>query len=230
MIRLLAGMATRLFDGNTTSRQLSNRQYLLWTVVVAALGSFLGLLTLVRSNHRMNVDVQVTLKLQGQNHPTLEKSMGIVSWLGFRPQSLIFPATMILSTWSLGFKRDARFLLFAWLASLANFTTKQLVQRPRPSGDGILVTKADLRDSSFPSGHVMHYLVFWGFFAYLLSRRLPAGPLRWLPVSALCGMISAIGPSRIYLGHHWLTDVLGSYSLGTGFLLTLIGLHRREEQ
>ena len=61
-----------------------------------------------------------------------------------------------------------------------------------------------------------------------MLRAHPAA-LRALGVStALIGaIVSLVGPSRVYLGHHWLTDVLGSYSLGTGYLATLIGLHRR---
>ncbi|MFW6075831.1 MAG: phosphatase PAP2 family protein [Chloroflexota bacterium] len=196
----------------------------------AAFAVFLTLLALVRSNHRLNADVTTTLRLQRRQHPLLTRVMNNVSWLGFRPQSLLLPASMIALTRFLGFRRDARFLLIAWGASFVSFSTKRLVRRPRPDGPDIQVVEADLRDSSFPSGHVLHYVVFWGFVTYLWYTR-PAG--RWLrcgPVATMLGLIGMVGPSRIYLGHHWLTDVLASYSLGTGILLSLIGLRQRDRK
>lgn len=192
--------------------------------------SFLNLVALVRSQKSATFDLAMTRRIQRINSPTIARGMNLVSWLGFRPQSLLLPGLSVVLAGVFSSRRDARYLIVAWAASLLSYTTKLLVRRPRPGGEGINVTKADLRDSSFPSGHVLHYVVFWGFVAYLLMVKLAPRRWRWLPVVYLNALIVLVGPSRVYLGHHWFTDVLGSYSLGSGLLLTLIGLHRREDR
>jgi undecaprenyl-diphosphatase len=196
-------------------------------VAIAAFGAFFTLLLIVRRNPRMERDVVATIRVQRLRHPVLTIGMRVVSWFGFRPQSLALPATAVAGTWLVGFRREARYLVFAWLGSLVSYTTKRFVRRPRPSGEGIIVQLANLRDSSFPSGHTLHYTAFWGFFAYLCFTEIRGRWLRWLPVSGIASLVASVGPSRIYLGHHWLTDVLASYCLGISYLATLIGLHRR---
>jgi len=198
-------------------------------VALLALGAFVALLIAVRRNPRMERDVVVTLRMQRIRHPALSRILHVISWPGFRPQSLILPGVATGSVWLMGFRRDARYMAAAWLASMLSFTTKLLIQRPRPGGDGIQVTEAKLRDSSFPSGHVLHYVCFWGFFAYLCFTKIRGRWSRWLPTAGISSFIGLVGPSRIYLGHHWLTDVLASYSLGTAFLASMIGLHRRHD-
>lgn len=198
----------------------------LWAALIA-FACFVGLLLTVRAKPRLERDVVFTLRLQRVKHPLATRAMSTVSWFGFRPQSLALPATAVGGVWIAGFRREAYFLGAAWAASLLSWTTKRFVQRPRPFGEGILVARAHLRDSSFPSGHTLHYTVFWGFFSYLCFTEFRDRWKRWLPVSAIGSLIGLVGPSRIYLGHHWLTDVLASYSLGIGYLATLIGLHRR---
>lgn len=187
---------------------------------------FLSLLTLVRSKPQLNSDLTMTMRLQRRQHPLLARAMNWISWPGFRPQSLILPGVAVGAAWLIRGKRDALFLAAAWMVSMVSYTTKLLVRRPRPAGHGILVVKADLRDSSFPSGHTLHYTVFWGFAAYLWVSTVRSPWLRWLPAGVIAGLVALVGPSRVYLGHHWLTDVLGSYSLGTGCLLALIEAHR----
>ncbi len=196
-------------------------------VAIVAFSAFLTLLLIVRRNPRMERDVVATIRVQRFRHPLATAGMRLVSWFGFRPQSLALPMTAVAGTWVIGFRREARYLCFAWLGSLVSYTTKRFVRRPRPSGEGIIVQIANLRDTSFPSGHTLHYTAFWGFFAYLCFTEIRGRWLRWVPVSGIGSMISLVGPSRIYLGHHWLTDVLASYCLGIGYLATLIGLHRR---
>jgi len=153
--------------------------------------------------------------------------MSFVSWLGFRPQSLLLPASLAALFWLSGRRRDARYLIAAWGASMVSYTTKRLVMRPRPGGTEIIVVEAGLRDSSFPSGHVLHYVVFWGFACYLWNATVQVAALRKLPVALIGSLIGTVGFSRVYLGHHWLTDVIGSYSLGASILLSLVGLHTR---
>jgi membrane-associated phospholipid phosphatase len=194
---------------------------------VTAFTGFVALLLAVRSNPQIERDVVTTLRMQRVSHPLLTRAMRTVSWFGFRPQSLLLPGAATAGVWLVGFRREARYMCFAWAGSLVSYSTKRFVQRPRPAGEGILVARANLRDSSFPSGHTLHYVSFWGFFAYLCFSEIRGRWLRWAPVSGIASIIGLVGPSRIYLGHHWLTDVLASYCLGVGYLATLIGLHRR---
>lgn len=188
---------------------------------------FAALSLIVRRNPTLSADVSTTIRIQRRQHPQLTQTMSLVSWLGFRPQSLILPASLVVWFWTTGQPRNARFLIAAWAASMVSYTTKRLVMRPRPGGSEIQVVDADLRDSSFPSGHVLHYVVFWGFAGYLWNATVHRPGLREIPVAILGVLISTVGISRVYLGHHWLTDVIGSYSLGGGILLSLIGLHTR---
>jgi membrane-associated phospholipid phosphatase len=224
---LVEGIQERARQVTVPPRAAKRRSRTFLRVAIMAFSAFLTLLFVVRRNPRMERDVVATIRVQRLRHPVLTIAMRVVSWFGFRPQSLALPATAVAGTWLIGFRREARYLVFAWHGSLVSYTTKRFVRRPRPSGEGIIVQLASLRDSSFPSGHTLHYTAFWGFFAYLCFTELRGRWLRWLPVSGITSLVAAVGPSRIYLGHHWLTDVLASYSLGIGYLATLIGLHRR---
>ncbi len=224
---LTGQLQERARQATVPPRAARRRSRVFFRVALGAFSAFVTFLLIVRRNPRMERDVVATIRVQRFRHPLLTVLMRAVSWFGFRPQSLALPVTAVAGTWLVGFRREARYLCFAWLGSLLSYTTKRFVRRPRPSGEGITVQLANLRDTSFPSGHTLHYTAFWGFFVYLCFTEMRGRWLRWLPVGGIGSMIGLVGPSRIYLGHHWLTDVLASYCLGAGYLATLIGLHRR---
>src|SRR5207247_8730988 len=74
---------------------------------------------------------------------------------------------------------------------------------------------------SFPSGHAMAALAIYGMVAVIVARRWPR--LRWPIMMGACVMIVAIGVSRVYLGHHWATDVLAGYAAGAFILAGEVG-------
>ena len=79
---------------------------------------------------------------------------------------------------------------------------------------------------AFPSGHVTHSIVVYGFLAVLLGRELPDLQRRLL--YAVTGLlITAIAFSRLYLGAHWLSDALGGLTLGTAWIALLGIAYRR---
>ncbi|XTR50923.1 phosphatase PAP2 family protein [Pseudarthrobacter sp. So.54] len=80
--------------------------------------------------------------------------------------------------------------------------------------------------ASFPSGHSLNSVVIAGVVAYLIILRLQSARAR-VVTALLAGLFAAtIGLSRVYLGHHWLTDVLAAWALGAAWLALVITAHR----
>jgi undecaprenyl-diphosphatase len=116
-------------------------------------------------------------------------------------------------------------LIAGFLPPLVNVVVKEWIRRPRPAVD--LVEVLHILDSySFPSGHVMFYMGFFGFLWFLTFALLKPSLGRTLLLSALGSMIVLVGVSRIYLGHHWASDILGAALLGGLVLVFILQLYR----
>lgn len=101
---------------------------------------------------------------------------------------------------------------------------KDLVGRVRPP---VALAVPPLETSpAFPSGHALNATVVLGVAAYLvmLGRRHLRSKL--LVASAVVGFVLAMGLSRVWLGHHWLTDVMAGWLIGLGWLATVVTGHR----
>jgi membrane-associated phospholipid phosphatase len=96
-----------------------------------------------------------------------------------------------------------------------------IFNRPRPETQiGIVVT-----DPSFPSGHVITAVLAYGLLAYLFVPKMPSLFWKWVVVIASILTMLYIGFSRLFLGGHYLTDLLAGYALGiawAGLVYTLI--------
>ena len=79
---------------------------------------------------------------------------------------------------------------------------------------------------SFPSGHALNSTVIAGLVAYLLARRLRTRAARVAAVVVAVAWAVAMGLSRVFLGHHWLTDVMVGWVLGAAWLALLVTAHR----
>jgi membrane-associated phospholipid phosphatase len=120
------------------------------------------------------------------------------------------------------------------LADLLAAAIKLVVERPRPTPDLVEVYR-QASSYSFPSGHVVHYVAFFGVLGYLawrgLGPRPPPSRRQRLALQVLlglcCALIVLVGPSRVYLGAHWPTDVLGGYVIGSACLVLLIASAER---
>jgi undecaprenyl-diphosphatase len=198
------------------------------TIAWACLIGFAALFGLVRARRSEALDLAVTLRLQANRHALLDRVMVLVSWPGFPPQSRVIPPIGIGLLFLLSLPVEAAFLVAAWGASLLSTVVKSLVRRPRPlAGDKLRVVVAPLGGSSFPSGHVLTYVGFYGFGAYLAEVLVRPVALRRTIVGTLLGLVALVGPSRIQQGHHWFTDVTASYLLGTSYVVGLAALYRR---
>jgi membrane-associated phospholipid phosphatase len=196
--------------------------YLLLGVYALLLLLFGLLAWWVHSHPVLALDVAITREFQEEQNPWLRALMLAVSFLGSAP--LVFSlliALVALLLWTAHLRLETLILIGDCLTSeLLNHIIKLIVARPRPTSSLVEVLQT-ASGASFPSGHVMAYLAFWGLlFSYAL---ILFGQHRWwrtllLAISAF--FIVMVGPSRIYLGDHWASDVLGAYLLG-GLWLSL---------
>ncbi|HEY1929627.1 MAG TPA: phosphatase PAP2 family protein [Caulobacteraceae bacterium] len=118
------------------------------------------------------------------------------------------------------YRRREKALVFAVtvvLAQVAAALLKATIDRPRPD----LVSHLDLTySSSFPSGHSVMSPVVYFTLAILISAGEIRRPARILLVGGAAILVVAIGVSRVYLGVHWPTDVLGGWALGSAVALS----------
>jgi undecaprenyl-diphosphatase len=133
----------------------------------------------------------------------------------------LWAATIVGLLWM---KKNDYAALFAVSAFIGLFTTllKETIDRPRPAGDFAILQFPT--DPSYPSGHVMTAMAFFGLWLFMASDLLP----RWavLPARAVCvSTILLTGLSRVWAGAHWPTDVLGGLIWGSVFLALLLMIH-----
>jgi undecaprenyl-diphosphatase len=211
----------------TASARIRRQRTLLFEVALLAGIIAFGMLTfMVQSAPFLPMDVRVTLGLQSITSPVFDAAMRVVSWAGFPPQSMLFTVLICLLIYSFGLKWEGMAtLLGALFSALANNIVKAVVHRPRPTPDLVKVISV-LNSYSFPSGHVMFYVAFFGFLWFLTFTLLKPSIKRAILLILFAIPILLVGISRIYLGQHWFSDVLGAYLLGGMTLAASILFYR----
>ena len=102
--------------------------------------------------------------------------------------------------------------------TILNQLLKRILQRPRPTEFRII----EETGYSFPSGHSMVSMAFYGYLIYLLYRYVKNKYLKWGLIVLLSLLICTIGISRIYLGVHYTSDVLGGFLISISYLIIYI--------
>lgn len=176
-------------------------------------------LTLVASQANPNaIDIGATLWIQQFKNPAFAALMYWVSWFGFAPQSWAMPLVVAAPFALRGLWVEAVWVLGSQAASVLTVLVKGFVHRARPSPELVGVIQT-LNDPSFPSGHTVEYTTVFGaafFLVYVLMHR---SHLRTGLLILLALPIALVGPSRLYLGQHWLSDVVGGYAFAILFLV-----------
>lgn len=124
-------------------------------------------------------------------------------------------------------KKDKSYLLiiFATLvSSVVNLIIKNFIRRDRPDKINWLITESNF---SFPSGHSMMATVFYGFLTYLLHRSKLNKSVKIIILIMVLFLILLIGISRIYLGVHYTSDVIGGFLWGSTLLILIIVLTKK---
>lgn len=226
-IRDAKDAAQRAARGEITSPpRRERRTYLFQLGLLAIVGAFTTLTILVKTTPSFPIDVQITRALQSSSSPLFSGLMQLISWPGFSPQCYLLSALIVAALYFFGFHWEAVAALFAaLLPPIVNAIVKDYIKRPRPTVD--LVDVFRILDSySFPSGHVMFYVGFFGFLWFLAYTLLKRSWLRTSLPIVLGIFIALVGVSRMYLGQHWASDVLGAYLLGSLTLVVNIWFYR----
>lgn len=104
------------------------------------------------------------------------------------------------------------------IITILNQLLKRILQRPRPTEFRIV----EETGYSFPSGHSMVSMAFYGYLIYLIYRYIKNKYVKWTLITILSILICLIGISRIYLGVHYTSDVLGGFLLSISYLVVYI--------
>lgn len=175
------------------------------------------------------IDVQLAHWFRARATEGFTRAMLFIThWNGIVGTSVM---TALLAIWFA--YRKAYYWLIVLLAvvpggMLLNVILKHIFRRQRPSLEDPLLTLATY---SFPSGHTVAATLFYGVLACFLVRRNPQWPRRVLIVGAACLMVMLVALSRMYLGVHYLSDVMAASMEGAAWLAVCVtavsALHRR---
>ncbi|CDE90212.1 MAG: phosphatase PAP2 family protein [Clostridia bacterium] len=109
------------------------------------------------------------------------------------------------------------------IITMLNQLLKRILQRPRPTEFRII----EETGYSFPSGHSMISMAFYGYLIYLIYKYVKNKYVKWISIIILSILICSIGISRIYLGVHYTSDVLGGFFISISYLVIYISLVNR---
>ena len=106
------------------------------------------------------------------------------------------------------------------IITILNQLLKRILQRPRPTEYRII----EETGYSFPSGHSMISMAFYGYLIYLIYKYAKNKYIKWTSIILLSILICSIGISRIYLGVHYTSDVLGGFLISISYLIIYISV------
>lgn len=206
----------------------------LWAYVLVAVFAFVGLSLLAHAHTWFFFDPPVTAAVQDWRNPVLDNVMRAVSWPGYPPQWLgLFAIVAGLMLW-VGWRFEAAVMAAAEIGvGATGFALKPLVGRLRPPASMVWIGDTGVGGDkwTFTAGHVHTGVVMFGWVAFLVMAKCRPGSLPRRTVPWLCAaflVLTAI--SRVYLGDHWLSDVLGGFLLGSIWLALEIIFWRRYER
>ncbi|MGM1020329.1 MAG: phosphatase PAP2 family protein [Bacillota bacterium] len=199
----------------------------LLTCAVCAL--VFGLIALWVSDQQVRYfDLRVITAVQQLESPAMTRIMEFFTIIGSEvPVIIILVIAMIVLYRVLGHRRELLFLAVAVLGSvLLNTVLKMLFRRERPEINRII----EANGYSFPSGHSMTAFTMYVALTFLIWKHVPSRLGRILLVAVSALLIVTIGTSRIYLGVHYPSDVLGGYFMSGSWMAACIWFYQRNEE
>lgn len=167
-----------------------------------------------------NAIYEAIIKIMNSN---ITAGMIFISFLG---SAITLITLAIASIFLLKDKKYSKLIILnLTLSFILNKVLKLIIARPRPSRLRLVIESG----YSFPSGHSMVSFAFYGFLIYLISKNLKNKKIKYPLIALLSLLILLIGISRIYLGVHYVTDVLGGYIIGLIYLIVFIEVIKKKK-
>ena len=203
-----------------------NKRLLVFYAFIASV--ILGLIFFVHYFPTSSFDIYVTHEIQKLtigNFTSLMKFISIFGSLVVVPLSVILTSLLFFVTYN---RRESYFIFTTLIADLLNILVKMMISRPRPTLENAKLF-LNFNQSSFPSGHVVHYVVFFGFLLTVMSVNKKI-TLFWRIFIGIFStfLILTISISRVYLGAHWATDVIGGYLFGFIYLGIILKFYLKD--
>ena len=217
----------------------SNPLYLLTHLINPLVIGILGLVTVVLSIFASVLDyfpgdIAVFNWVQSFSTPWLDTTMQSISIFGDTiPQLIVSVAILGIIFLTIGKLESVLFGFGIGTAFLLNKVLKFVIDRPRPDLPMMeVISKLDI--GSFPSGHVMHMTVLVGILTVVVYKNVSNKYSRMVLLISFFNLWAGTGISRIYLGVHWLSDVIGGFLWGilALYLIFLVykkTIHRRHD-
>lgn len=195
------------------------------TILLVTLSiSFIALSILVITEKTLSIDLKVhtyIINLRSEELTHIFKTL-----TNFANASFLLGISTILFIIIKNKKIPLYILINLTLSFLVNEIMKNIITRSRPIGINLI----EETGYSFPSGHTMVSLSFYSFIVYLLLKNIKNKPKKITLIISLIIFVTLIGFSRIYLGVHYLTDIIAGLLLSSIYLIIFISIHETEKK
>lgn len=190
---------------------------------------FLSLLTYFGvTTDRQPWDLPITRAIQRLDLDRFGPFSKAIFWMGLRGFDGALLVVLGAALWLKGRRTEAIFMGSIGFFDLINIPLRDLIGRPRPTPDlvGVIIGYGGVQGDSFPSGHSLHTMLFYGYLLYLSRKLMRPGFLRTGLWTLIGAYIPIAGLWLLYDGRHWASDVLGGYVYGTFYLMLVIAGYR----
>jgi undecaprenyl-diphosphatase len=178
----------------------------------------------VRKHPVSTQDISITRALQRKDSRLLRYTALAFTFISSPKIMMPVMVPVVLIFWKMRLRLTSSMLAVLTLVNeVTKLLIKRFVGRPRPNPALVRVYK-NAHGQSFPSGNAASAVTFWGWLMTMGMMHLK-GRARKMLLFIPAVIIIFIGPSRVYLGDHWATDVLGGYLLGGSWLALVLRIY-----
>ncbi|MEA2554650.1 MAG: hypothetical protein QOJ65_2826 [Fimbriimonadaceae bacterium] len=180
---------------------------------------------LVRVPSTLLVDLAATRGLQRANSKFLNKAAGWLTFMG-NSSTLVLLTIGVVVICAVNHEwKAALFIALSLVTIPLNVFIKSFFDRKRPGEDEVRVHAGPRWGTSYPSGHAMCSTAYYGFLAYLVWLHMTDPMWRWVMLTPLVLLPIGVSLSRVYVGAHWMSDVIGGMAAGMILLVFLAAIY-----